>query len=64
MVDEFCPVPDTLRPEVCRLVEGQIVSKSQPCPERDNCCQYMIDLAGAWPSDNLLSQKEKPRRGA
>jgi hypothetical protein len=64
MLDEFCPVPETLRSTVCTLVEGQIISKDKPCSERDHCLDYMTALAGAWPSSDLLSQKEKPRKGA
>lgn len=61
MTDEFCPVPDSLRSSICRLIDGQIVSKKQPCPEQDYCSNYMADLAGAWPMDIQLYGQEKPR---
>ena len=60
MLDEFCPVPESLRAVVCTVVEGQLVSKDKPCPEYQYCCEYMTALAGAWPGENLLA-KEKPQ---
>mgnify|MGYP003350674035 CR=1 FL=1 len=45
---EFCPVPDSVKPLFCRLVEGQLVSVSNPCPHRGLCQLDMLDLAAAY----------------
>ena len=52
---EFCPIPDTVRPIYCKLVEGQIVSVDKPCPHRDSCCQLIEDLAACYAADAALS---------
>lgn len=51
----FCPFADNIRSQYCKLLEGQLVSKSQPCPYHKDCCQLVDDLAACYSQEKTTS---------